>query len=141
MTTNQKFKSGRLTESNPAASHFRSRMLNFAKRLAALSFCVLFVSACTMGRVAERIEYWKAETGQSLPLGTGLEDATRFFASRGLKLQCCVSGGPDISKAYWAKESEVGGYGFITYDVVVIVDFDDKSSVRQIRVQRWGVGL
>jgi hypothetical protein len=116
-------------------------MLHFAKRLVAFGFCVFFVSACTMGRVTERTEFWKTETAKRLPLGTSLEDATLFFASRGVKLQCCVSGGADLSHAFMASERDVGGYGFIRYDVVVIVDFDDKNSVKQIRVQNWGVGL
>ena len=93
-----------------------------------------------MGRVDERQQYWTTTTAARLPVGTSHADADALFAANKLELKCCVSG-PDITKAYYASEKNVGRALITEYDVVILVDFSKDDRVERVRVQRWGVGL
>ena len=93
-----------------------------------------------MGRVYERIAYWEAETKNGLPVGTKIEEAQRFFSARGVELGCCVSA-PGMREAHYAREAEVGSFGLVRYDVVVLVSSDASKQLQAVQVQRWGVGL
>jgi hypothetical protein len=84
---------------------------------------VLSLAGCTMG-----------------PLGTSLENAQKFFASQGLKLQCCMSG-PDIQNAYSASERNVGRFVFTEYSVLIVADVSANQTIDRVRVFRIGVGL
>ena len=100
--------------------------------------CLLL--GCSTGRANSRVEYWVEQTRDHLPVGTRLVDAERFFAARGLKLKCCMSG-PDIDNAYSAMERNAGRFVFTEYSVLIVVDVSPDGLVNRVRVQRIGVGL
>ncbi len=100
----------------------------------------LVLSACTIGRVNSRVAYWQKQAEIRVPAGTSLGEAQAFFASHGLKLQCCISG-PDIHDAYSASEQNVGRFGFTEYSVLIVADVSANQTVDRVRVLRVGVGL
>jgi hypothetical protein len=109
-----------------------------AAALVCLSACLLL--GCSMGRVHSRVQYWVGQTREHLPPGTPLKDAESFFAARGVKLRCCMSG-PDIDNAYSATERDVGRFVFTEYSVLIVVDVAPDGLLRQVRVLRIGLGL
>jgi hypothetical protein len=98
------------------------------------------IAGCSIGRADSRIAYWQAETQAHLPVGTRVEDAQAFFASRGLHLQCCMSG-PNIENAYSATEKNIGRLGWTEYSALIVVDVSPDQRVSKVRVLRIGVGL
>jgi hypothetical protein len=102
---------------------------------------LLLLSACSTARVDERLAYWHTETLERLPPGTTLQDAQAFFASRGLKLGCCVSSPPQIVNAYWASEPRVGRSFFMEYGIMILVHLSPDQKVEKVLVQRIGVGF
>ncbi|MRV76003.1 hypothetical protein GJ700_30245 [Duganella sp. FT92W] len=109
-------------------------------RIVSAVVSVLLLAGCSMARVYEREQYWTETTAARLPTGTPLADAKALFAANGLELKCCVSG-PEMTKAFYASERNVGRALIVEYDVVVVVDVSKDDRVEQVRVQRWGVGL
>lgn len=111
----------------------------FGRTLPVLALALL-LAACTGYRVDQRVAYWRAETAAHLPPGTTKPEAEAFFAARGVVLNCCVS----ERKEQWlhvARERDVGSQLWMTYDVVVLVEFSPQQAVTRVNVQRWGVGL
>jgi hypothetical protein len=102
---------------------------------------VVLVSGCTMGRVERRMQYWQEETHKHLPVGTPLADAQTFFATRGLKLVCCLSAEPRVPKSRYASERNVGQFLWMKYNVVVLVKMSAENQVESVQVERWGVGF
>ena len=108
--------------------------------------CVIFPAValalvgCTMGRVNSRVAYWQKQTEIHVPVGSGLDDAQKFFASQGLELRCCMSG-PDIRNAYSATERNVGRFVFTEYSVLIVADVSANQTIDRVRVLRIGVGL
>ncbi len=100
----------------------------------------LLLSACSMERVSEREQFWRATTAARLPVGTPLVEAKALFAEHGLELKCCVSG-ENMRDAHYAAERNVGRALITEYDVAVIVDVSKDEKVERVRVQRWGVGF
>ncbi len=99
------------------------------------------LAACSLGRVNTRVTYWATETRAHLPVGASLDDVRRFFAARGLRMNCCVSAPPGGSRYYFALERKVGRFVFTEYDVAVLIAFTSDERVESVRVERWGVGL
>jgi hypothetical protein len=98
------------------------------------------LAACSVGHADRRVAYWQSLTAQQLPPGSTLDEATQLFSSHGLDLHCCVSG-PDIDKAYYAMEKNVGRLLWMQYDVMVVVDISAERRVEGVKVVRLGVGL
>ncbi len=118
-----------------------SRIFPLRPFILSLVAVATFLSACTLGRVNTRVTYWTTETHAHLPVGTSLDDAQRFFATRGLSMRCCVSGPPGASRYYFATDRRVGRFIFTEYDVAVLISFTSDERVESVRVERWGVGL
>jgi hypothetical protein len=108
----------------------------------ALAWCVSLstVAGCTAGRADARVAYWTQETRTHVPIGSRIEEAQAFFASRGLELRCCMSG-PDIDRAYSAMERNIGRFVWTEYSALIVVDVTADRQVRRVRVLRVGVGL
>jgi hypothetical protein len=105
--------------------------------------CCLSIAAfagCTVGRANARVAYWTEETRVHVPVGSRIEDAQAFFASRGLDLRCCTSG-PDINEAYSATERNIGRFAWTEYSALIVVDVAPDRRVSHVRVLRTGVGL
>ena len=101
---------------------------------------VSVIAGCTVGRADARVAYWTEETRVHIPVGTRIEDAQAFFASRGLELRCCTSG-PDIDRAYSAMERNTGRFVWTEYSALIVVDVASDRRVSRVRVLRIGVGL
>jgi len=112
----------------------------FLARILACCLIALVLSACTIGRVNERVSYWTKETTAHVPVGASIEDAKAFFASRGLETRCCTSGF-DSAPAITATERDVGRFVFTEYSVLIVVDMTSDRRVSGVRVFRIGVGL
>jgi hypothetical protein len=101
----------------------------------------LTLGGCATGAVDERTAFWRTEAERHLPTGSTEQQAIEFFRARGMELVCCVSSPPQIDKAHYAIEKDVGHVLWTRYDIAVLVDFSPDKHVRNVRVQRWGVGL
>lgn len=100
----------------------------------------LAITGCTVGRADARVSYWIGETRVHVPIGTRIEDAQAFFASRGLELRCCTSG-PGIEQAYSAVERNIGRFVWTEYSALIVVDVSQAGRVTRTRVLRVGAGL
>jgi hypothetical protein len=105
-----------------------------------LLFAGLAIAGCSVGRADARVAYWIGETRVHVPIGTRIEDAQTFFASRGLELRCCTSG-PDIEQAYSAVERNIGRFAWTEYSALIVVDVSPEGRVSRTRVLRIGAGL
>lgn len=112
-------------------------MLNKLFALAVL----LSLTACAHRTVAERTDYWRSETAQSLPVGASLEAARAFFEQRGLKLVCCMNQLNGTPPKHYALEREVEHSFLMRYDVAILVEITPDQHVAAISVQQWGIGL
>jgi hypothetical protein len=98
------------------------------------------VAGCTVNHANVRVAYWTEEARLHVPVGSRIEDAQAFFASRGLQLRCCMSG-PDIDQAYSATERNIGRFAWTEYSALIVVDASPDHRVSRVRVLRVGVGL
>ena len=100
----------------------------------------LVQTGCTVNHANARVAYWTEETRLHVPVGSRIEDAQGFFASRGRTLRCCMSG-PDIDQAYSAMERDIGRFAWTEYSALIVVDASPDNRVSRVRVLRVGVGL
>jgi hypothetical protein len=116
--------------------------LRLTPRVWTLGFClsVLTITGCTVGRANAKVSYWTEEAREHVPIGTRIENAQAFFASRGLQLRCCTSG-PDIDQAYSTMERNIGHFVWTEYSALIVVDVAPDHRVSRVRVLRVGVGL
>jgi hypothetical protein len=114
-------------------------MVTSLARILVWFLAVTATVACSIGHANARIAYWTEETRVHVPVGSRIEDAQAFFASRGLQLRCCMSG-PDIDRAYSAMERKIGRFVWIEYSALIVVDVSPDHQVSRVRVLRVGVG-
>jgi len=100
----------------------------------------LALTACTIGRVNKRVSYWTKETNAHVFVGTPIEDAQAYLASRGLEMHCCTSGF-DNEPAITGTERDVGRFFFTEYSVFIVVDMTPDRRVSGVQVFRVGLGL
>ncbi|MBC3874838.1 hypothetical protein [Undibacterium flavidum] len=114
-----------------------------SRRRLFLSVTVLFLlalTACSTAAVNTRMQYWRDEVKLQLPIGTSKRHAEEFFATRGVKLICCVSMSHD-KKFHYINERKVASSLLMDYDVVVLLEISPEETVTSVSVQSWGIGL
>lgn len=120
------------------------RHLNRALRKQLLVFVILVLTlvltACSSTTVNIRMQYWRDEIKQQLPIGISRSQVEKFFAVRGAELQCCVSMSRE-KKFHYISERKVGRSLLMEYDVVVLLEFSPGETVTSVSVQSWGIGF
>jgi hypothetical protein len=97
------------------------------------------IAGCSLRRANKRIAYWTKETTAHIPVGTPIDEAKAFLASRGLDLRCCMSFG-DADHAYWAMERDIGQFIWMEYNAEIAIEVTPDQRVSRVRVYRIGVG-
>jgi hypothetical protein len=105
-----------------------------------LTLCAFCSTACTIGRVNQRVDYWSKTVAERLPPGSTLQDAKDLFSRAGLKFVCCVSAEPSLKRSWYATERDVGRLLWMRYSVAVLVEVAPDDRVAHVEVERWGLG-